>query len=137
MMNANNNPYIVKVFLEDTDSSGFVYHANYLKYLERARTTLIQHEGISHVELLQKGKLMFVVRFCNIDYKNPSRLEDELRIYTTLQEIVGAQIKVNQSIFRGEELLVKANTGLVCITLEGRPTRVPCHIVDVLQRRSY
>lgn len=132
-MITNNNFYIVKIFIEDTDASGFVYHANYLKYLERARTILIQHEGISHAQLMQKEKLMFVVKFCNINYKKPSRLEDELKIYTTLQEIVGAQIKVSQSIFRGDELLVEANTSLVCITLAGRPTRVPCFIANKLQ----
>jgi acyl-CoA thioester hydrolase len=133
-MNTYKNPYLVKVFIEDTDASKFVYHANYLKFLERARTSLIQSEGISHVQLMHKEKIMFVVRFCKIDYKKPSLLEDELRIYTSLQEIVGAQIKVNQYIFREDELLVQANTGLVCITLEGRPTRVPYHIAEILQR---
>lgn len=120
--------------MEDTDASGFVYHANYLKYLERARAMLLYHKGISHAQLIQKEKLMFMVKSCEIDYQKPAHFEDELKIYTDIEEIVGARVKIKQSIVRGAALLVKANIILACVTTQGRPVRIPPFVATVLKK---
>lgn len=133
-MNTENEPYILNVFIEDTDASGFVYHANYLKYLERARAMLLYHKGVSHAQLMQKEKLMFMVKSCEIDYQKPAYFEDELKIYTYIEEIAGARVKIKQSIVRGADLLVKASIILACVTIQGRPIRVPSFVSTVLEK---
>ncbi len=127
-------PYKLNVFIEDTDATGFVYHANYLKYLERARAMLLYHKGISHAQLIQQKNLMFIVKSCEIEYKRPAYFEDELNVYTDIEEVVGARVKLKQSIVRGAELLVKANITLACVTVEGRPIRLPPFVVTVLKK---
>lgn len=133
-MNTENEPYTLNVFIEDTDASGFVYHANYLKYLERARAMLLYHKGISHAQLIQEKKLMFIVKSCEIEYKKPAYFEDELNVHTDIEEIAGARVKLKQSIVRGAELLVKANITLACVTVQGRPIRIPPFIETVLKK---
>jgi acyl-CoA thioester hydrolase len=133
-MNTENMPYKLNVFIEDTDATGFVYHANYLKYLERARAMLLYHKGISHAQLIQQKNLMFIVKSCEIEYKRPAYFEDELNVYTDIEEVVGARVKLKQSIVRGAELLVKANITLACVTVEGRPIRLPPFVVTVLKK---
>ena len=127
-MNTDTEPYILTVFIEDTDITGFVYYANYLKYLERARAMLLYHKGVSHAQLIEKEKLMFVVKSCEVDYKKPARFEDELKIYTSIEEVCGASLKLKQLVVRGTELLVQASISLVCVTLEGKPTRLPSFV---------
>jgi acyl-CoA thioester hydrolase len=131
-MITRNEPYIVKVFIEDTDIGGLVYHANYLKYLERARSMLLYHKGITHAQLRENKKLMFVLKSCNIVYEKPAYLEDELFVYTEPELLSGARLKMKQSIVRGQDLLVKADMVLACVTLEGRPVRVPPFIASAL-----
>lgn len=133
-MNTENKPYTLNVFIEDTDASGFVYHANYLKYLERARAMLLYHRGISHAQLIQEKKLMFIVKSCEIEYKKPAYFENELNVHTDIEEIAGARVKLKQSIVRRAELLVKASITLACVTVEGRPVRIPPFVREVLKK---
>ena len=89
---------------------------------------LLYHKGVSHAQLIEKEKLMFVVKSCEVDYKKPARFEDELKIYTSIEEVCGASLKLKQLVVRGTELLVQASISLVCVTLEGKPTRLPSFV---------
>lgn len=131
-MDTKEQPYRVKVFIEDTDIGGFVYHANYLKYLERARSMLLYHKGVTHAQLREQKKLMFVVKTCSIVYEKPAYLEDELAVFTSTESFSGARLKMKQSIVRGQEVLVKADIVLACVTIEGKPVRIPPFIVTAL-----
>lgn len=132
-MLTDNEPYKVRIFLEDTDAGGFVYHANYLKYIERARTMLFYKNGIDHGKLILHEQLMVVVRSCSLDYMAPACLGDELIINTSIEEITGARLKLKQSIVRGLQVLVKADIVLACVHLKtNKPARIPTFITAAL-----
>lgn len=128
-------PYTLKIYLEDTDAGGFVYHANYLKYLERARTEVLYHKGICHAQLLAQQKTMFVVYSLNIHFLTAACLADELNIYTEIEDIKGARVFLKQSIVRQGQLLVQANIALAYIRLDTpikKPLRIPNFIISAL-----
>lgn len=108
-------PFEVTVFLEDTDSSGSVYHGNYLKFLERARTTLLYHQGISHAGLIKEKNCLFVVHTININFLKPAFLEDRIKVYSIIDQIKGAAIHLRQFIVRDNELLLQGNIILAYI----------------------
>ena len=125
--------YPVRVFYEDTDFSGVVYYANYLRFLERARSSFFRLAGISHSELLERDPpLAFVIRKINLDYKRPARIDDALVVHTAYDSFVGARLLVSQSIWRGEECLLTAESEAACIDLTGRPRRAPKEMIGKL-----
>ena len=128
-------PYILTVFLEDTDASGFVYHPNYLKYCERARTDLLYHKGISHGNLIAQQQEMFVVYSMSCNFLASAHLHDQLCIYTDIESIHGARVNLKQSIVKDSQLLVKANITLAYVdrkSLLPKPIRVPEFIISAL-----
>jgi acyl-CoA thioester hydrolase len=128
-------PYKLKVYLEDTDAGGFVYYANYLKYLERARTEVLYHKGVCHAQLLHIQKTMFVVSSLNINFLAPACLADELNIHTDIESVKGARVFLKQSIVRDNQLLVQANIVLAYINLDNllkKPLRIPDFIISAL-----
>ncbi len=128
-------PYTLTVYLEDTDAGGFVYHANYLKYMERARTMLLYHKGIDHAQLIKDHHHMFVVYTMAIQFLSAAKLGDTLQVFTTLDSITGARATMNQSIVREGKLLVKANVTLAYIdqaSPTSRPVRIPKFITRAL-----
>jgi acyl-CoA thioester hydrolase len=115
----------VRVYYEDTDFSGVVYHASYLRFLERGRTDSLRATGIDQSALHAGGEgLFFVVRRMTIDYLVPARMDDVLVIETRNAEVRGASIRIAQRILRGEEVLVTADV-LVAALAGGRPARIP------------
>lgn len=135
LKNKQATPYTLKVYLEDTDASGFVYHANYLKYFERARTETLYHKGICHAQLLAQQKTMFVVYSIEVNFIRPAVLADVLEIYTEITEIRGARVFLKQSIVKQGQLLVQASIALAYIhldTAQKKPLRIPDFITSAL-----
>lgn len=124
--------FTVRVYYEDTDFSGVVYHARYLHYLERARTEALRAKGVSHTDLLSRDEpLAFAVRSMSIDWHAPARIDDVLEVSTLFEPASGARMPMTQDIRKGDHLLLTARVLAVCMSLEGRPRRVP---KDVLAR---
>ena len=115
----------VKVYYEDTDSGGVVYYSNYLKFLERARTEMINSIGLSNKKLLEEHKTLIIVKSCNIEYLSPSKLEDRLQIYSSIESINKASFVMIQDIKKDDDLIVKAKIKLVTVNNEGRPIKIP------------
>ena len=115
----------VKVYYEDTDSGGVVYYSNYLKFLERARTEMINSIGLSNKKLLEEHKTLIIVKSCNVEYLSPSKLEDRLQIYSSIESINKASFVMSQDIKKDDDLIVKAKIKLVTVNNEGRPIKIP------------
>lgn len=114
----------VRVYWEDTDAGGVVYYANYLKFLERARSEWLRSLGIDQVRLQREERLQFVVVEANVRYHRPARFDDELIVSVTLEALRGASVQMGQEVRRGDELLVSATVRAACIdadTLRPRP----------------
>jgi acyl-CoA thioester hydrolase len=128
------NPYIVTVFLEDTDAGGIVYHARYLNFMERCRTRFFYHKGIDHAQLIASNAGNFVVTHAEIDFKSPARLGEELAVTLDAVEIRGASIKCAQQVIRGGQLLVSAKITLAFVNPQtGKPIRIP----ELLKTKMY
>jgi len=115
----------VRIFWEDTDATGVVYYANYLRFLERGRSDMVRGAGIDQAAMYNFEGVMFPVRRCEIDYLKPAQLDDELEVRTSLRKIGGASMDMDQDIFRGDEILVRAKVRLACVGWSGKPERVP------------
>lgn len=114
-----------RVYYEDTDAAGIVYYANYLKFLERARTEFLRALNHSQQQLLAEG-VAFAVRSVNAEYLKPARLDDQLTVDTRIGSLGRAQVIFLQRILRGEELLLDAKIRVACIDPEsGKPQAMP------------
>lgn len=115
----------IRIYYQDTDAGGIVYHANYLDFAERARSQLLYDVGLSNKKLLDRG-IAFVIRKANIEYFASAHLEDDLMIKTTLNEIKNASMTVTQNIFRGDKKLVGINLQIAFINPKTmKPARLP------------
>ena len=120
---------IVRVYYEDTDFSGVVYHARYLHFFERGRTEALRSCGISHTELLARPEpLAFAVRKMTTEWVAPARIDDLLEVVTRFAEVKGARMRVNQEIRRAGALIARADVEAACMNLDGRPRRLPAEI---------
>ena len=114
----------LRVYYEDTDFSGVVYHASYLRFFERGRTEFIRSCGIDQQALHRETGVYFVVRRMAVDWLKPALMDDELVVETKAMKFGGASMELSQRILRGDEVLTTAEV-LVVILKEGRPTRLP------------
>jgi acyl-CoA thioester hydrolase len=118
--------YGLRIYFEDTDAAGLVYHANYLHFAERARTEALRAMGLPHSEMMLQHGMIFVVRHVELDYQRPARLDDWLTIETTTLSVGGASVRLRQRIKREHEVLVVVDLTLVSLRLQtGRAERVP------------
>ncbi|HEY0420588.1 MAG TPA: tol-pal system-associated acyl-CoA thioesterase [Acetobacteraceae bacterium] len=118
--------YALRVYYEDTDAGGVVYHANYLRFAERARTEALRELGVPHSEMVSQHGLFFMVRRVKVDYLAPARLDDALLVLTETLAVRAATAQVRQTVSRGEAKLVVLEVELVCIrAADGRPARIP------------
>ena len=115
----------LKVYYEDTDAGGIVYYANYLKFLERARTEALVTLGFNNKKIQEDFESLIIVKSCNIEYKRPAHLEDELNIRSFIKLITKTSFFMYQFISRGEDLIVEAKVHLVFINNKGKPMRIP------------
>ena len=123
--------YTVKVYYEDTDAEGVVYYANYLKFLERARTESIYSLGLTNTKLLNDHGIYIVVRSCNINYLKPAKFEDKLTIVSTIESITRTSFVMKQIIKRDNELNSDAEVRLITVNQQGRPSKIP----DILESK--
>ncbi len=115
----------LKVYYEDTDSGGVVYYANYLKFLERARTEALFSIGYSNNKIQQDFNSLIIVKSCNIEYKKPAYLEDELTIRSFVKTITKTSFFMNQIITKNNEVIVEAQIHLVFVNKDGKPKKIP------------
>ncbi len=125
-----------RVYYEDTDASGRVYHANYLKYLERGRSNLIYQSKYNHQELLKKFNIIFVVKNLNINYLRPAFFEDILEVQTSINQLSRVKLNFNQKIFRNTELLVDAEVIVIPVNIEGKIIRLNEELFSFLKTIS-
>jgi acyl-CoA thioester hydrolase len=132
--NGGYHNFPVRVYFEDTDAGGIVYYANYLHFAERARSEMLRHLGIESGRMVKESGLVFAVKSCSIDFIKSARLDDLLLVKTRLIEIGGASLKVSQKISMDGLDLVFMKLKLACISLEGRPVRMPSKICSQLDQ---
>jgi len=117
----------IRVYYEDTDLAGIVYYANYLRFIERARSEMVREAGIDQVEMKARG-LVFAVRRVEADYLSPAKYDDQIEVRTTLDRIKGASFDMPQEVWRDETLLFRARVSVVVLNAQGRATRLPADI---------
>ena len=124
----------VRIYYEDTDFTGMVYHANYLRYFERGRSDFFRLAGISHTDLLALAEpTAFTLVRVEVDYRKAARVDDALLVRTSYDAVQGARLMVSQRIVRGEELIAEARLQAVCIDMAGRAKRPPRDLVEKLR----
>jgi acyl-CoA thioester hydrolase len=120
----------VRVYWEDTDAGGVVYYANYLKFLERARTEWLRALGIDQPVLVERDGVLFVVRRVEADYLRSARFDDALTVACRMVEVGRASLTIDQHVVRGDEILLTARVKAACVTAgEFRPARIPAHVL--------
>ena len=124
----NSFTYELKIYYEDTDAGGVVYYANYLKFLERARTEALYSIGYSNKKVKDNFDALIIVKSCNIEFKKSSHLEDELTIRSFVKSITKTSFFMNQIITRDENTIVEAQVHLVFVDQKGKPIKIPDEI---------
>ncbi|WP_375599612.1 tol-pal system-associated acyl-CoA thioesterase [Devosia sp. Naph2] len=117
----------VRIYYEDTDFSGNVYHAAYLKFLERGRTELLRDLGVHHAELAEQG-IAFAVRSMDIEFLAAARIDDLLTVVTTVVEAGGVRLVLDQTILRDDKTITSARVTVVAIKMSGGPARLPADL---------
>ena len=120
----------IKVYYEDTDAGGVVYYANYLKYLERARTEALIKIGLSNLKIRDSFKALIIVKSCNIDYKKSAYLEDELNIKSYILSLTKTSFVMSQTIIKNKIVIVEAKIHLVFVNEKAKPIKIPKLVVD-------
>ncbi len=123
----------MRVYIEDTDAGGVVFYANYLRYMERARTEFLRACGVALGDLQDRQRRLFVVRSIRVDYLAPARLEDELLVFANITAIKRASFTCQQPIMRGEQRVVDATVRLACINADtGQPVGIPDDVASAV-----
>ena len=124
----------VRVYYEDTDFTGVVYHGNYVRYFERGRSDFLRVAGVRHADLLDRpDPAAFAIVRMEIDFKRAARIDDALAVRTTYDSARGPRLFISQRITRGEELVCQAKVEAACIDLQGRPRKPPPGMLDMLR----
>jgi acyl-CoA thioester hydrolase len=126
--------FALRVYFEDTDVAGIVYYANYLKFMERARSDMLRAAGIDQRAVLESGEGVYVVAEANIKYRRPAKLDDALVVLSHVREVRAASCVIHQRVMRGHEILADAEITAAFLSTEGRPKRQPRGWVDVFER---
>jgi acyl-CoA thioester hydrolase len=125
----------VRVYYEDTDAAGVVYHTNYFKYAERARTEMLRQFGIEQGALRSATGLTFAVRRCSADFILPARLDDDLVVVTRIVDLGGASVEFEQEILRADIILVRLTFQIVCLGRNNRAHRLPSEFRAAFQAK--
>ena len=123
----------IKVYYEDTDAGGVVYYANYLKFLERARSEALSDVGLSNLKIKKDYGALIVVKSCNIDFNKSAHLEDKLRINSFVTSFTKTSFIMSQSIYRNKDIIVKSKVHLVFINEKSKPIKIPENILKNLK----
>ena len=125
--------HIVKVYYEDTDAGGVVYYANYLKFLERARSEALSDIGLSNLKIKKENNALIIVKSCNIDFNKSAHLEDQLRINSFITKFSKTSFIMSQSIFRDNDIIVNSKVHLVFVNEKSKPIKIPEKILKSLK----
>src|ERR1700741_1468060 len=128
------NGFALRVYFEDTDLGRIVYHANYLKFMERARSDMLRAAGIDQRMALDSGLGVYAVTELAIKYRLPAKLDDDLLVVSTVNEVRAASCRIHQRVMRGDEILTEADVVAAFLTPEGKPRRQPQTWVDAFKR---
>ncbi len=120
--------FTCRVYYEDTDLAGIVYYANYLKFIERARTEWVRELGIDQAALKRESGIVFAVRRVEAEYLLPAVFDDVLTVVTSVISVTGARVRLSQDVLRGEQVSFSSVVTLVALTETGKPTRLPSEI---------
>jgi acyl-CoA thioester hydrolase len=123
----------LRVYYEDTDLAGIVYYANYLKFIERARSDWVRHLGVDQGALRANNGIVFAVRRVEADYLRPARFGDDLTVNVSLATVGGASMELVQHVLRADEVLFSAKVVLVCLGPADKPVRIPADIRALLR----
>ena len=123
----------IKVYYEDTDAGGVVYYANYLKFLERARSEALSDVGLTNLKIKKDYGALIVVKSCNIDFNKSAHLEDKLRINSFVTSFTKTSFTMSQSIYRNKDIIVKSKVHLVFINEKSKPIKIPENILKNLK----
>jgi len=126
--------FALRVYFEDTDVAGIVYYANYLRFIERARSDMLRALGIDQRAALERGEGVYAVAEANIKYRSPAKLDDELVVVSRLREVRAASCVIHQRVMRGDEILADIVVTAAFLSLEGRPKRQPREWVEIFER---
>lgn len=118
----------IRVYYEDTDMAGIVYHANYLKFIERARSDWVKQQGLDQNSMREEDGIVFVVRRIEADYLMTAKFDDLLEVQTAVRSMTGVRLIMVQEVLRGAEVLFRAEVTAVCVTREGQPARLPASL---------
>jgi acyl-CoA thioester hydrolase len=130
----NTHRFALRVYFEDTDLSGIVYYANYLKYMERARSDMLRAAGIDQRSVFERGEGYYAVAEASIRYVRPARLDDELTVLSEVRQVRAASCLIHQRVMRGLELLSDATVTAAFLSAQGRPQRQPREWVESFER---
>ncbi|QTN21075.1 tol-pal system-associated acyl-CoA thioesterase [Brevundimonas sp. AJA228-03] len=123
----------VRVYYEDTDFTGVVYHANYVRYFERGRSDFLRALGIGHAQLLEgEAPMAFVIAEMRLQFVKPARIDDAMVVRTTYDAVKGPRLMISQAVERDGEALCRAEVTAVCIHLDGRPRRPTKALVEAV-----
>tara|TARA_Y100001936_G_C15835325_1_gene538993 strand:- start:409 stop:807 length:399 start_codon:yes stop_codon:yes gene_type:complete len=123
----------VKIYYEDTDTGGVVYYANYLKFLERARSEAIYSLGFTNSGLYESHGILLIVKSCNIEYKKPAKFEDKLNIISEVISLTKTSFVMKQNILRDKDLISQADIHVVAVNKNGNPTKIPDELKNKLE----
>lgn len=121
-----------RVYYEDTDAGGIMYHAQYISWCERGRAEYLRDVHLNSSEIVEQDGVMFVVRHLNADYFKPARLDELLRVETSVKEMKNSSFIMNQSIFCQDSMLFSMTVTIVCVDKSGRPVRIPERIRNII-----
>ena len=124
----------LKVYYEDTDAGGVVYYANYLKFIERARSDALKNLGFTNKSLIEENGTYIIVKSCNINYIKPALLEDDLEIKSYIKEITKTSFFMLQKVFKGNDQITEAEVHLVTIDKKGKPVKIPERLKKELEK---
>lgn len=123
-----------RVYYEDTDAGGIMYHAQYISWCERGRAEYLREVGLNSSAIVEQDSVMFVVRHLEADYFKPARLDDLLRVETAIKEMKNTSFIMNQSIFCQDSMLFSMTVTIVCVDMNGRPVRIPERLRNILEK---
>ena len=126
--------FAIRIYFEDTDVAGVVYYANYLRFMERARSDMLRAVDIDQRAAFDSGEGVYAVAEVAIKYRSPARLDDEIVILSEVREVRAASCAIHQRVMRGEQLLAEAMVTAAFLTLDGRPKRQPSAWVEAFER---
>jgi acyl-CoA thioester hydrolase len=126
--------FALRVYFEDTDVAGIVYYANYLRFMERARSDMLRAIGVDQRAALESGEGVYAVAEVAVKYRQPAKLDDDLLVVTEIEAIRAASVLIHQRVMRGDEVLTDANVTAAFLSPDGRPKRQPRAWVEMFER---